>query len=66
MREVRLLQVAAQIRILASAFFADQAVRFSDRNAQVDNQVFGGQCIDPIFELLEPGEKLGALFRGHA
>ena len=60
MREVRFMQIVPQLRVIACGLLPDQVMSLRDRHAQVNDQIFGRQRVDPVFELLEPGEKLGA------
>src|SRR5580765_1353062 len=54
------------IGICSRRFFGDQVLRFVWRDAEVEDQIFLGQAIDAVFEVLDPGEEFFAVFRGAA
>lgn len=64
MSKIGFLQVTLKLGVIAFRFFADEALRLIRRDAKVNNQIFYRQCVDLIFELLEPCEKLLARFAG--
>jgi hypothetical protein len=68
-RDIRFLQIAAQIRVSAgpaSATLAGKTMRFGNRHAQIKHQIFSGQAVDFVFELLEPSDEFVAPLDGHA
>ena len=48
--------------VVSRAFLADEAMGFGDRDAEVDDEILGGERVDFVFELLEPFQIFAALF----
>ena len=59
-------QVFLRGSVAASGFLRDEFLGLARRNTQIQNQVFARKPVNPVFEMLDPFEKRGALVGGDA
>ncbi len=64
--QTALLKVLFGRGVAALRFFGDERLRLNSGHAQIDHEVFAGETVNGVLEMLKPSDKLVALVRRHA